>query len=127
MKPLTKMGNTLRANPRSYVAMPTKSRREMAVTMRPDRIHGFDVQQAEWIYSWFLEVTSRQLETLQEIHPRQYAAREAIDGTLYLSAALLTDAVDGRRLRAAESILTGLTMRHISDLEFPEIDNTEPI
>lgn len=120
MSTITDIGDALRAEPRSYAEMPAEWQAALTSAMRPDRLHGFDGQQANWIYSWLLQVTTEQLADLQALHPHQYAAREATDGTLYLSAALLTDALDGRRLSAAEPILTGLTLRHDSVVNFPE-------
>ena len=119
MSTITDIGDALRAEPRSYAEMPAEWQDALTSAMRPDKVHGFSQQQSAWIYSWLLEVTPAQLADLQALHPRQYAAREAKYGTIYLSAALLTDALDGRRLSAAESILTSLTLRHESVVEFP--------
>ena len=113
------IGDALRAEPTTYAAMPTEWQDTLTTAMRPHPVHGFDPQQAAWIYSWVLKVTPAQLAQLQALHPRQYAAREDIDGKLYLSAALLTDAMEGRRLAAAAPILTALTLYHIADLDWP--------
>ena len=113
------IGDALRAEPTTYASMPTEWQDTLASAMRPHPVHGFDKQQAAWIYSWVLQVTPEQLADLQALHPRQYAAREDTSGKLYLSAALLTDAMEGRRLATAAPILTALTLYHIADLEWP--------
>ena len=104
------IGDALRAEPTTYAAMPTEWQDALTAAMRPHKLHGFDGQQRAWIYSWLLEVTAEQLETLQSLHSNQYTARESTDGKLYLSAALLTDALDGRRLHEAADMLTSLTL-----------------
>ena len=109
----------MRATPRSYAEMPAEWQAALTGAMRPDRLHGFSDQQAAWIYGWLMEVTAEQLADLQALHPRQYAAREATDGKLYLSADLLTDALDGRSLSAAAPILTSLTLYHTTSVTFP--------
>ena len=119
MSTITDIGDALRAEPISYADMPSEWQTALVSAMRPDRLHGFDGQQADWIYSWLLEVTPEQLADLQALHPRQYVAREATDGTLYLSAALLTDAIEGRSLSAAMPILGTLTLRYVDAVEFP--------
>lgn len=120
MSTITDIGDALRAEPRSYSEMPAEWREALEAGILPDRIHGFAKQQADWIYGWYLEVTAEQLAELQALNPRQYAAREAVDGTLYLSAALLTDAVRGGRLSAALPILSTLTLHYATTVTFPE-------
>ena len=120
MSTVTQIGDALRANPRPYADIGAEDKAVLTQAMRPDRLHGFNGQQAAWIYSWLLEVTAEQLAELQALHPRQYAAREATDGKLYLSAALLTDAIDGRSLSAALLILESLTLVYADTIEFPE-------
>lgn len=110
----------MRATPRSYAEMPAEWQTALTGAMRPHRLHGFSEQQSAWIYGWLMEVTADKLADLQSLHPRQYAAREATDGKLYLSAAPLTDAVDGRSLSAALPILANLTLRHDTAVTFPE-------
>ena len=121
------IGDALRAEPTNYVDMPTEWQDALTNAMRPDAVHGFTQQQAAWIYSWVLKVTPAQLTQLQALHPRQYVAREDIDGKRYLSAALLTDAMEGRRLAAAAPILTALTLYHIADLDWPAPTTEEEI
>ena len=120
MSTITDIGDALRAEPMPLADFPQAWIDALIEALRPDPIHGFSGQQAAWIYAWLLEVTADQLAELQDLHPRQYAAREATDGTLYLSAALLTDAVDGRSLSAALPILANLTLRHSTAVTFPE-------
>jgi hypothetical protein len=125
MSTIIEIGDALRANPKSWKQLHYTKRNSLIEALRPNRLHGFDGQQAAWIYSWVLLVTPDQLAELQSLHPRQYAGREDKDGKLYLSAALLTDALEGRRLSAAEPILTSLTMYHVADLEWPEPEETD--
>ena len=121
---ITDIGDDLRNNPRPYSDLSDEAKEVLMNAMRPHPLHGFDGQQRAWIYSWLLGVTAEQLETLQSLHANQYTARESTDGNLYLSAALLTDALDGRRLHEAADILTSLTLvwHEVPTFPEPEVD-----
>ena len=120
MSTITDIGDALRAEPMPLADFPQAWIDALIEALRPDPIRGFSEQQSAWIYAWYLEVTPDKLAELQALHPRQYAARKGTDGKLYLSAALLTDAVNGRSLSAALPILANLKLRHDTAVTFPK-------
>ena len=120
MSTITDIGDALRAEPMPLADFPKAWIDALIEALRTDGLHGFSKEQSDWIYGWLLEVTPNQLAELQAIHQRQYTGREATNGKLYLSAALLTDAWDGRSLSAAFPILSSLTWRHKTAVSFPK-------
>lgn len=122
---ITEIGDSLRETPRPYSDLSDEAKEVLMTAMRPHKLHGFDGQQRAWIYSWLLEVSPEQLESLQALHSNQYTARKSMDGKLYLSAALLTDTLDGRRLHASKEILTNLTLvwHEVPTFPKPEVED----
>ena len=114
------IGDHLREAPRSWRQLHWTRRNTLIEALRPHPITGFDPIQYGWLSGWLLEITPEQLATLQANTPNQYVPIKATDGTLYLSASLLTDALDGRRLSADLPILDTLPMIDRSTITFPE-------
>lgn len=114
------IGDSLRANPRSYADLQPQERELLHAALRPHRITGWHSQQYHWINLWWLGCTAQQVEQLESIQQNQFLARTDDHGKLYLRAAVLTDAVEGRRLAAALPILETMVLWHTDDLDWPE-------
>lgn len=89
----------------------------------PDPV--FTDDQREWINLWWLPVTPQQIADIKTLIPsgNEYPGREDVNGDLFLSCDLLSDALDGGRLAELLPILETLPLTY----KLPEDWPTPPI
>ena len=116
-------GDHLRAVPTTWHEIDPLAKLTLLDAMMPDPITGFCDHARAWLYSWWLPCGDADLALLNTLG--NYAGRRDVDGTLYLSAALLTDAVHGRRLAAALPMLETKVLTHDSAITWPEPEPEE--
>ena len=116
-------GDHLRSVPTTWHEIEPLTKLTLLEAMMPDPLTGFCEQAREWLYSWWLPCGVSDVQLLNTIG--NYSAREDVDGTLYLSAALLTDAVMGRRLDAALPMLESKVLTHESAITWPQPETEE--
>lgn len=82
----------------------------------------FTDEQRFWLGQWVLAVETQQVEALNALMPPNnvIAPREAEDGSLYVGADLLSDALDGRRLAALLPTLETLPLTFAETIVWPE-------
>jgi hypothetical protein len=75
---------------------------------------GFDATQREWLSLWWLPVTPEGLAALNALMPPHHvlAAREDTESNLWLSADVLSDAIDGGRLAALWPLVSALPLNY---------------
>ena len=116
-------GDHLREVPTTWHEIEPLTKLTLLDAMMPDPITGFCDQARQWLYSWWLPCGDADLALLNTLG--NYAGRRDVDGVLYLSAALLTDAVIGRRLADALPMLESKVLTHESAITWPEPETEE--
>ncbi|HWL54268.1 MAG TPA: hypothetical protein VNQ90_17645 [Chthoniobacteraceae bacterium] len=87
----------------------------------------FTDEQREWVSLWWLPVTVQQVADINAVVPagNQYPGREDLDGDLFISVDLLSDALDSGRLAALLPILQSLPLTYKLPEEWPVPDLEE--
>ena len=88
----------------------------------------FDDIQRHYLGLWVLPVTSQQVDDLNALMPANsgIAPRAAEDGTLWIGADLLSDALDGRRLSPLLPMLETLPLPYAETITWPVGTEVEP-
>lgn len=120
-------GDYMRANPLPWEDYP-KWVTDIAVSLLMPGPNGFIPEQSAYLKLWNLQVTSEQLSGLNSKIPLKFntiiTARQGIDGNLYISADLLSDAILNRRLSFLFDDLKSLPMYYLTENDF-KTDLTE--
>ena len=115
-------GDFLRANPQPFASLPAQVQSGIVAFFEPDAEDGFTPPQSAFLRRWWL-VCQPDTEAAINAHPHvsKVKAVTDADGRTLLSADLLSDALNGRRLADALPILQGLTL--VCDPEFPQSES----
>ena len=121
------LGDFMRAHPLSWAQYPPEIT-EPAVAMMMPGPDGFSDAQRAYFVKWQLEVPSEEwLAALNAKMPPPdntiISARTGLDGTLYIGADLLSDAINGGKMAALFDDLKTLTFRYVTEWPSEIIDS----
>lgn len=116
---IKQIGDTLRGDLLSFAELSVPEQDIFITALTPQPRLGFTDQQREWLADWWLECNAETLHDLAALQMGTWQTRQAQDGTHYLPATLLTDAVSGRRLAKAYGILSELNLVDTDEIIWP--------
>jgi len=121
---ITAVGDALRAAPRPWSALTGQEQSTLRQALMPDP--SFTPDQLDYLHRWWLPVTADQLAALNAAAPERMdiAPRPDAAAQLYVSADLLSDALDGRRLAALLPVLSSLVLTYEDTIEWPVAEET---
>ncbi|HWL51757.1 MAG TPA: hypothetical protein VNQ90_04940 [Chthoniobacteraceae bacterium] len=95
--------------------------------LMPDADTGFTEEQRTWISLWWLPVSRKEVDDLNALCPENtvIASRQDLDGDLFISVDLLSDALDGGRLAALLPILHSLPLSYQLPEAWPQPEPLE--
>ena len=116
---ITATGDALRAAPRPWSALTAQEQATLRQALMPDP--SFTPDQLDYLHRWWLPVTADQLAALNAAAPERMdiAPRSDSTGQPYVSADLLSDALDGRRLAALLPVLSNLVLTYEEAIQWP--------
>lgn len=84
----------------------------------------FTAEQRTWLALWWLPVDETVLQDLNTLAPvnTRFTSRPDLDGQHYVSADLLSDALDGGRLAALLPILSALPLTYRTAEDWPLVE-----
>lgn len=123
---LVSVGDSIRANPRSYSELEDQEKQILESLLIPDS--SFDSTQRYFLGKWFLETPDEAQQELTGLWPQgsKYPTRE-LNGKQYLSSDLLSDALNGRRLTSMLPILETLVLVYIEPEEWPQPETEDEV
>lgn len=109
---VTAVGDSLRADPRPWNELTAFETAVLKGGLLPRPC--FSDDQRAYLQLWWLEATAAQITALNKLCPpdTQITGRDGGDGKLYLSADLLSDALEGGRLKDLLPPLSTLTLAY---------------
>lgn len=116
---ITAAGDLLRANPMPWEDLPQEASAVLAAALMP--APSFTLEQRGYLNLWWLPVSQEGLSALNALCPPDtiLTARAQVDGSLYLNADLLSDALEGGRLAALLPILKTMTLTYFLPEDWP--------
>ncbi len=110
-------------SPQPWAQLSTQQRAAFRLLM-PAGFGGFDDDQRFWLRQWWLPSNADQIQQLVVLCPADtvVAGRIAADGRIFLSADLLSDALDGGRLAALMPVLEMLPLTFAETITWAETD-----
>jgi hypothetical protein len=112
------IGDYIRANPQPFADLPAQVQAGIVAFFEPDAAEGFNPAQSAFLRRWWLVCHPETEAAINALpHPSKVKSVTAADGRTLLSADLLSDALNGRRLADALPLLQGLTL--VCDPTFP--------
>jgi hypothetical protein len=112
------IGDYIRANPQPFAALNPQLQAGIVAFFQPDAEQGFNAAQSAFLRRWWLVCQPDTEAAINALpHPSKVKAVTDAAGRTLLSADLLSDALNGRRLADALPMLQGLTL--VCDPTFP--------
>jgi len=112
-------GDYIRANPQPFADLPAQVQAGIVAFFEPGAEQGFNADQSVFLRRWWLVCQTDTEAAINALpHSTKVKAVTDADGRTLLSADLLSDALNGRRLADALPLLQGLTL--VCDPAFPE-------
>lgn len=122
---VTAAGDSLRADPRPWSELTAFETAVLKGGLLPHP--SFSDDQRSYLQLWWLEVTETQITALNKLCPpdTDITGRDGGDGKLYLSADLLSDALEGGRLKDLLPLLSVLTLCYRLPEAWTPVKNAE--
>lgn len=109
------VGDAIRTNPRPWNDLTSTEQAVLQAALMPG-VDGFTDEQRAYLGRWWLQCTQADVDAVNALIPPPentvITARTGLDGNLYLSADLLSDALQGKALSHTLDILKTLVLRY---------------